>query len=122
MFEKYFFRKMFQKTKFIKIIIVVNELTINKVEKYIGTITCREFYWEFVHQQRDRPTAIEKWEEIYYYVNFEWEYIFSLPYKVARATYLQSLQYQIINRYFPCASNVHKWYPDERSTCKYCDT
>ena len=89
--------------------------------KDVSTIICKEIYWEFIDRKQCRPTAVTKWEEIYYYVNFEWQYIYTLPYKVARETYLQSLHFQIINRYFPCALNIHKWYPEESSKCKYCD-
>jgi len=106
-------------------IVITNEIElkvkIKKVEKCINTITCKEIYWELISKLTDRPTAFAKWEELYYYVNFEWEHILRLPYNVARETSLQSLQYQIINRYFPCAENVHKWYPNEPPTCTYCN-
>ena len=97
-------------------------IKINKTNKPINVLLNKEIYWELIEKQRQRPTAIEKWEEMYYYVNFEWDYIFTLPYRIARETYLQSLQFQILHRYFPCASNVHIWYPHEQEKCNHCDT
>ena len=35
-------------------------------------------------------------------------------------TYLQSLQYKIIHRYFPCKHNLHIWNIEECDTCNYC--
>jgi hypothetical protein len=104
----------------------INEQTELKVKvaniyKSINTLLCRDIYWEMTQKQKIRPTALEKWEETYYYGNFEWEYIFSLPYRVCRETYLQSLLFQIVNRYFPCATYIHTWYPHESPNCKHCN-
>ena len=60
-----------------------------------------------VKRDIQRPTSLEKWEELYYYVDFNWEHIFQLPYLTATETSLQSMQYQIIHRFFPCNSTVH---------------
>ena len=96
------------------------QVNIGKQKTCIKEIKCRDIYWELINRLQIRPTAANKWEEIYYYVNFDWEHIYSLPYKVARETYLQSLHFQIINRYFPCSSNINKWYEVESPNCKHC--
>ena len=80
----------------------------------------REYYWEYVRKFDERPTALNTWEEMYYYIDFDWKYLYTLPYLVARETILQSLQYQILNRYFPCSAIVHKWYPKESPLCSHC--
>ena len=95
-------------------------LKIQKVAIPIIDITCKEIYWELLSKFKVRPIALSRWEDLYIFVHFEWEHIFRIPYTVARETSLHSLQYQIIHRYFPCARNLHKWYPNEPSDCIYC--
>ena len=101
----------------------LEELSIKIGNKYkkISKTVCREFYWQFINTVFHRPTALEKWEELYYYVQFNWKHIFSLPYLTASETSLQSMQFQIINRYFPCKSIVNNWYSDEDEKCPICD-
>ena len=38
----------------------------------------------------------------------------------SRSTILQSLQYQITHRYYPCGYNLHLWKIQDTNTCKYC--
>ena len=73
--------------------------------KEFFSISCKEFYNEFVVCKYERPTAMYTWEELYYYANFDWKMLFKIPYKVARETNLQSLQYQIFNRYIAAQNN-----------------
>ena len=44
-----------------------------------------------------------------------------LPYLTASETSLQSLQYQIINRYFPSNATINIWYNDNSANCNYCN-
>ena len=76
--------------------------------KKIEHIKCKEFYWQIISYNYDRPTAIGKWEEQYYYANFKWDDIFMLTYTTSIETSLQSLQYRIINRFIACNSNLSK--------------
>ena len=46
---------------------------------------------------------------MYYYADFDWLVLFKIPYKVARETNVQSLQFKIINRYIPCKENLYLW-------------
>ena len=92
----------------------------NKYKK-IEKITCKDFYWQLSEREITRPTALNKWEELYFYANFDWKEIFKIPYLVARETSLQSLQYQIINRYFPCKYTVNLWHKDEDDKCSHCN-
>ena len=89
--------------------------------KKITKVLCKEFYWQLVNKVCHRPTAIEKWEELYYYITFDWKHIFSIPYLTASETSLQSIQFQIINRYYPCRSIVNTWYNEEDKKCAICD-
>jgi hypothetical protein len=53
-------------------------------------------------------------------VNIDWKYIFSLPYITARETKLQSLQYQILNRYIPCKQFLKICKKEENEECQHC--
>ena len=88
--------------------------------KEVKSLKCRNFYAEFVSLKLEVPTAIYKWEELYYFANFEWKYIFKLPYIVTRETSLQSLQYKILNRYIPCYENLHRWGKEPSDKCLHC--
>ncbi len=66
------------------------------------------------------PSAVLKWEELYYYVNFDWKIVFTLPYETTSETSLQSMQYQILNRYFPCKSCLNTWNPELDKMCALC--
>ena len=88
--------------------------------KELFMLTCKEVYNEFVKCKTERPTALYTWEDLYYYANFDWKLLFKIPYKVARETDLQSLQYQIINRYIPCYSNLKLWGKEQSDKCPFC--
>jgi len=96
-------------------------LKIRNIGTEITGLKCRDFYWEYVSKMAIKPTCIDKWEEYYYYVNFDWKYIFTLPYLVARETKLQSLQYQILNRYIPCKSFLKLCGKEESDKCDHCN-
>ena len=93
---------------------------LNDTDKDIATLKCKDYYNEEIYKIRTRPTSYTKWEEQYYYANFEWQDIAKIPYDCARETLLQSLQFQIINRYFPCNEKLHLWGKREDSACVLC--
>ena len=103
-------------------VIEKNSIKICKKIKKLEQITCKEFYWQLISKKYVRPTALGKWEENYYYANFNWNDIFILPYQIARETSLQSLQFTIINRFTSCRSNINKWYSEEDKNCVLCHT
>jgi len=85
------------------------------------SVTCKDFYEYFVQQKKERPTALYKWEEMYYFADFDWNMLYCIPYRVVRETDIQSLQYQIINRYIPCYVNLYKWGKEHSSSCPLCN-
>ena len=95
-------------------------ILINKKLVKIDELKCSDIYWSEVHKKSERPTSYEKWETEYYYINFDWEHINQTPYNCARETSLQSLQYQIINRYFPCGEMLHIWKIKPNNLCDTC--
>ena len=96
-------------------------LHINMIEKPLQLLRCKDFYWEFIRKKTVQPKCISKWEESYFYVEFDWRYICTLPYIVARETHLQSLQYQIINRFIPCKYVLKIWKKEESDLCHICN-
>ena len=98
------------------------QLRINNISKPIDDLFCKDFYWEIIRKKSVKPAGSEKWEEIYYYIDFDWKHIYSMPYLVARETHLQSLQYQILNRFIPCKYALKLWNKEESELCQLCNT
>ena len=96
------------------------EVKINCVKKEFLKLKCKQLYSEFVILKFERPSALYKWEELYYYAELNWKHIFRLPYLIARETNLQSFQYQIINRYIPCRNNLYLWKKEPDNQCSEC--
>jgi len=89
--------------------------------KIFKTITNKEVYWEFINRISKRGTAMSKWEQRYDLIEFDWNEIFCNCYKVARETTLQSLQYQILHRFYPCNAILGIWYKDHSTLCEVCN-
>ena len=98
-----------------------NQIYINGFLKDIKVLESRDVYSEFVRNERKKPAAVSRWETIYENVNFEWEHIFTIPYMSARDTKLQSLQYQVLHRFYPTNSNLSKWFADHNDRCLLCN-
>jgi hypothetical protein len=96
-------------------------ISINNKQKHIRQIRCNEFYKTLVTRKLTRPTALNKWEENYFYVNFDWPDLFNIPYVSSKETSLQSLQFQIVHRYFPCKYNLNTWYKTGDMNCDLCE-
>ena len=96
------------------------QVKINNNYKPLSNVKCKEFYWIFINQNYERSKALETWEELFYYVEFDWEIFHLLPFKCARETSLQSMQFQIINRYFPCGETLNTWYKTNSYSCEHC--
>ena len=99
-----------------------NVLTIkvNNFDKDLSEVRCRDLFWEYVSKKAVSPTCIAKWEELYYFVDFNWEQIFCLPYIVARETKFQSLQHQIVNRYIPTKQFLKICNKSDTDECVHC--
>jgi hypothetical protein len=93
---------------------------VNGQYKHFNIVTCKDYCKEFVSRKVTVPTALRKWEDEYFYVNFDWSCIFCNPYSSCRETAAQSLQYQIIHRYFPCQERLSVWYDYEDKHCVLC--
>ena len=83
-------------------------------------VTCRQFYWGEIKIISERPTCYFKWESEYFFADFDWDAINIIPYECTSDTYLQSIQYKIIHRYFPCKYQLNTWNVEDSNKCTYC--
>ena len=67
-----------------------------------------------------RPTALDKWLEVFDIDEEDWHSIFMLPYKAARETKLQSLQYKFIHKIIPCRKWLHIQKVVDSPFCALC--
>jgi len=90
--------------------------------KSVHKATTKNIYNLFVKGKKETPTALHKWEEEFSIDINDWKCIFQLPYSCTSDTYLQSFQYKIIHRIFPC----NKWFCNLRvidsDLCVQCNT
>ena len=85
----------------------------------ITDITCKDVYWEYICKIDSVPSAQNKWKK-YLNCDIDWEDYYIIAFEVCRETFLQSFQYKILNRFFPCNYTLAIWYKDEDPTCVDC--
>ena len=56
-----------------------------------------------------------------FFATFDWDQINVIPYECTSETYLQSLQFRIIHRYFPCKYNLKLWNVEYSRRCNSCN-
>ena len=97
-------------------------LIIKLNDKYLELrkVTCRQFYWGEIKIISERPTCYFKWESVYFFADFDWDLINIIPYEYTSDTYLQSIHYKIIHRYFPCKYQLNTWNTEDSNNCTYC--
>lgn len=67
------------------------------------------------------PTSIIKWCSLHKQLNnVDWKDIFILPYMTVRSTKIQTFQYKILNRIFPCGENLFRWKLKDTDMCSEC--
>ena len=82
---------------------------------------CKQFTNIFLLNQVQIPAAQVKWQKYLNVKEIDWEYIYRMPFLILRDTEVQSLQYKIINRFFPCNSVLSKWYAEVSDRCNHCE-
>ena len=80
----------------------------------------KTYIYHILKWKEKSPSCHYKWEAEYFYANFDWEEIYNIPYKCTRETHLQTLHYQIINRFFPCNYVLNLWNKEETDLCQLC--
>ena len=104
-------------------IVTKSSITVKTYEgvKTLPNITTKVIYWTLVSKMTQSPTANAKWEKIYAHCDFNWKQIFLTPYRLIRDTKIQSLQFKILHRFFPCNLILNKWYNDHSDKCSFCN-
>ncbi len=66
------------------------------------------------------PACIHKWKEAYPNLDLDWSELFRLPFQITFETKLQSFQYKILHRIFPCNYWLSKFLPERSTLCLDC--
>jgi len=94
---------------------------ITQKAKVISDVTCRDCYWEYIYEISEIPKAEKKWESYLNVASIQWQEHYAIPFKICRDTVLQSFQYKIFHRFFPCNYTLSVWYKDHSSICDFCN-
>ena len=98
-----------------------DKIYINKVARNISTLCCKDLYWEFVSMTSMSPKSEQKWSKYLNAESFIWQDIYVIPYNVTRETVIQSFQYKILHRFYPCNYTLSVWYKDQSPHCNQCN-
>ena len=75
----------------------------------LNDVKTTDIYWSLINSKRTEPAAITKWTHIYPIDEQSWTDIFKNPYLACQETKIQSFQFKILHRIFPCNYWVSKW-------------
>ena len=95
-------------------------LKVDNILYTIQNVRCKLVYSYFVSKMIEAPTAVRKWSEIFFIDKDVWKNIFTLSFEICEETLLQTFQYKIINRFFPCNYTLSIWYKDLSNKCEHC--
>jgi len=95
-------------------------LNIDGKRKKIQEVFCKDIYWLHVKSFMESPVAEEKWKKYLNVNDLIWKDHYLIPYIVCRDTSLQSFQYKIFNRFYPCNYTLSIWYKDQDPLCRQC--
>ncbi len=93
---------------------------INGRKRNVMDLYCKDIYWIFIKKIAELPAAEEKWSK---YINTDyivWQDHYCIPYNVCQETALQSFQYKVFQRFYPCNYTLSVWYKDHNSECTIC--
>lgn len=77
-------------------------------------------YWSFIRHKFTPPISIGTWQTKFSFEAEEWRNIFQIPYRVSFDSQIQSFQYKILLRIFPCNTYVSKFSNDTTKYCTFC--
>ena len=90
-------------------------------KKQIQKASTKFIYNCFVYKKHEIPTAVMRWNDIYEINEEDWVSIFRVPYACSKDTYLQSFQFRIIHRIFPCNKWLHTLKIIDSDLCEHCE-
>ena len=89
------------------------KITLGKRNIKLTDLKCRDIYTFLTKEMCKIPTAVAKWQSTYVVDNEDlWQDIFTSAFEFCEGTLLQTFQYKILNRFFPCNYILSKWYKD----------
>ena len=80
----------------------------------------KNIYMEIRSSFETTPTAQTRFEGQFSSVNFEWNEIYKLPFKVAMDTKTREFQYKILHRYLTTNAFLHKIGLKPSAVCTFC--
>jgi hypothetical protein len=84
-------------------------------------LTSKKVYWKLLGKTVKQATAIEQWISLFPFLHDnDLDDIFIIP-KTVTETRLQSFQYKLLHRIFPCNYKLFKWSIVESPKCNNCD-
>ena len=89
-------------------------------EVNVLTASTKKIYDILILNKYVRPTALDRWQEIYCIDDGDWSDIFKQCYLCTRETKLQSLQYKIVHRIIPCKKWLHDHKVINSPSCVMC--
>ncbi len=95
-------------------------ILLGNIKLNLETANNKQLYTHFLKKFKETPTAVAKWSELYNIEEGDWVEIFRNAFKVCRETKLQSLQYKILHRIFPCNVYVSRWNSTVSEHCPHC--
>ncbi len=105
-------------TSSIYIMLNHNKQTLKKID-FLSSKT-QDLYWSLINNTTKKsPNCIQRWNEFYLTNSESWSYIFQAPFRSCRETYLQSFQYRIIHRIFPCNNWLFNLKIQNSNLCSY---
>ena len=101
---------MASEQNFVTLNTVEPQITVNDKRMGLDSIKSYMLYWHFVNNLQKPPTAIDKWiSECLFLNDHDFDIFFELPYKILRDTKMQTFQYKILHKIFPCGAALHIW-------------
>ena len=96
------------------------DIVINGNIYNIQLIKNKTIYWTLIQNIFMPPVSLPYWQKVFPAENLDWKAIFRIPYDVTQETRIQSFQYKLILRIFPCNWYVSKFDLDTSSCCVLC--
>ncbi len=91
----------------------------NNAIKPVSLVSNAEIY-HIIHQVHTQPKSTLKWAALFPFHDFQWNKIFRLPFDTVRCTLIQTFQFKILHRYFPCNYWLAKWELNSHESCVRC--
>ena len=93
--------------------------TINDKSYPVTLISNQSVYWSLIKNITQPPISVQAWE-LLFGDEIDWSKTFRIPYDVTFDTRLQSFQYKILLRIFPCNWYVSKFDRTVVERCQFC--